>query len=215
MIRTSLGLIFVFALIAAACVAFGAYFSYVTLQNAHRKAIEARFVITAERIAGSAQIASSLGIALPAQATLAELLRREARLDQTILSIDVTGDRHHVLYSSDPARVGHDEGARPSNAVSRKIENDLAATIGNVVVRYNPAALAAGAAALSHDLVRIALPALVGAAIATVAIGLLLASGLRRAAQRATDPALWPSAARTAVAEAEAAHAAIRMEGPR
>ncbi|OYZ92450.1 MAG: hypothetical protein B7Y01_01745, partial [Xanthobacter sp. 17-67-6] len=78
MIRTTLGLIALFAMIAAACVAFGAYFSYVTLQNAHRNAVEARFSITAERIAATAQFAASLGIALPAQTTLSELVAREA-----------------------------------------------------------------------------------------------------------------------------------------
>lgn len=212
MIRTSLGLIVVFALIAAACVAFGAYFSFVTLQNAHRKAVEARFAITAERIAGSAQTAASLGIALPAQTTLAELLRREARLDRTILSIDVTDDRHRVLYSSDPDRIGGGDGARPANGITRRIENDLAATIGNVVVRYDPAALAAGAAALSGELGVIALPTLAGAALATIAIGLLLAGGLGRAAKRAANPANWPRAARSALAEAEAAHSTVRAE---
>ncbi|MEP9375482.1 hypothetical protein ABLE91_02115 [Aquabacter sp. CN5-332] len=212
MIRTSLGLIVVFALIAAACVAFGAYFSFVTLQNAHRKAVEARFAITAERIAGSAQTAASLGIALPAQTTLAELLRREARLDHTILSIDVTDDRQRVLYSSDPDRIGGGEGARTANGISRRIENDLAATIGNVVVRYDPAALAAGAAALSGELGVIALPTLAGAALATIAIGLLLAGGLGRAAKRAANPAFWPRAARSALAEAEAAHSTFRAE---
>ncbi|TCT07991.1 hypothetical protein [Aquabacter spiritensis] len=211
MIRTSLGLIVVFALIAAACVAFGAYFSYVTLQNAHRKAIEARFGVTAERIAGSVQSAAALGISLPAQTTLAALLRREARLDPTILSIDVTDDDAKILFSSDPARIGVAAGLRPTHAVSRRVENDLAATIGAVTVRYDSAALAAGAAALAHELRIIALPALIAAALATIAIGLLLAAGLRRAAHRAGDPASWPRAARAALAEAEAAHGAANL----
>ena len=42
MTRTTLWLIALFALIAAACVAFGAYFSYVTLLNAHRWTVVAK-----------------------------------------------------------------------------------------------------------------------------------------------------------------------------
>lgn len=208
MIRISLGLILVFALIAAACVAFGAYFSYVTLQTAHRKAIEARFNVTAARIAVSAETAASLGITLPAQAPLADLARREARLDPTIVSIDITDERNRVLFSSDPDRIGRADGARAPGTVSRAVENDLAAVIGRIVVRYDPATLAQGEAALSRDLTAIAMPALIGAGLATIAIGLLLANGLGRAARRAADPALWPPAARSALAEAEAAHAA-------
>lgn len=211
MIRISLGLIIIFALIAAACVAFGAYFSFATLENAHKKAVEARFAITAERIAGIAQVASSLGISLPSQTTLTDLLHREARLDETILSIDVTNSHSRVLFSSDPERIGGQE-RQPASSVSRRIENDLAATEGMVVVRYDPAALAAGATALSEALGVIAMPTLAGAALATLAIGLLLASGLGRAAKRAADPAHWPPAARAALAEAEAAHSALKLE---
>lgn len=210
MIRTSLGLIVLFAIIAAACVAFGAYFSYVTLQTAHRKAVETRFGVTAERIAGSAQTAASLGIALPAQTTLSDLTHREARLDGTILSIDVIDSHDKILFSSDSARIADRETGRAANAVSRRIENDLAATIGRVVVRYNPQTLAAGEAALASELQAIAMPTLLGSALATVLIGLLLAAGLGRAARRAADPAQWPRAARSALAEADAAHAALR-----
>lgn len=213
MIRVSLGLILLFAAIAAACVAFGAYFSYVTLQNAHRKAIEARFSVTASRVAVSAETAASLGITLPAQQPLADLTRREARLDPAILAIDVTDERGRVLFSSDPARIGRTDATRGPGLVSRGVENDLAAVIGRIVVRYDPATLAEGEAALAVDLRAIAMPALVGAGLATIAIGLLLASGLGRAARRAADPAHWPPAARAARAEAEAIHAAI-IEGP-
>lgn len=209
MIRISLGLILLFAAIAAACVAFGAYFSYVTLQTAHRKAIEARFSVTASRIAGSAETAASLGIALPAQQPLADLVRREARLDAAILSIDVTDERGRILFSSDPDRIGTADTARMASTVSRGIENDLAAIIGRIVVRYDPVTLAEGEASLAVDLRAIAMPALVGAGLATIAIGLLLASGLGRAARRAADPARWPPAARAALQEAEALHAAI------
>ncbi|MEW6255160.1 MAG: hypothetical protein AB1592_04325 [Pseudomonadota bacterium] len=210
MIRTSLGLILLFAVIAAACVAFGAYFSLVTLQTAHRKAVETRFGVTAERIVGSAQAASGLGIALPAQTTLADLTGREARLDAAILSIDIVDPHGRVLFSSDPARISDRDGGRPANAVTRIIENDLAAAIGRVVVRYDPGVLAEGEAALESELQIMAMPTLVGSALATILIGLLLAAGLGRAARRAADPTQWPRAARSALAEAEAAHSAVR-----
>lgn len=207
MTRTTVGLITLFALIAAVCVAFGAYFSFITLQNAHRQAVEARFSITAERVAQTAQVADALGIALPMQETLTAILRREERLDEAIRSIDVVDRKGHVLFSSAPDRVGAAEMRRPPDSVSAGIENDLAAQIGQVVVRYDPEALAAGAQALSEDLWRIAVPTLLGAGLATMLIGLLLAFGLKRAVRRAAHPASWPPAALSARAAADAAHA--------
>lgn len=197
MTRTTLWLIALFALIAAACVAFGAYFSYVTLLNAHRSAIEARFAITADRLAGTAERASSLGIALPAQATLAGLLRREAEIEPAIAAIDVVDERGVVLFSSDPARAGRADPLT-RNGVARRITNDLGAVIGRVELRYDPATLAAGSAALAEDLSVIAIPTLAVACLATVLVGLLLAMGLRRSALRAAEPASWPPAARSA-----------------
>ncbi|QTL04510.1 hypothetical protein J5J86_03990 [Aquabacter sp. L1I39] len=209
MTRTTVGLITLFALIAAVCVAFGAYFSFITLQNAHRQAVEARFTITAERIAQTAQVADALGIALPMQETLTGVLRREERLDDAIRSIDVVDRRGHVLFSSAPDRVGVTEPRRIADSVAAGIENDLAAVIGQVVVRYDPHALATGAAALSEDLSRIAVPTLLGAGLATLVIGLLLAFGLKRAVRRAADPGSWPPAAVSARAAADAAHATL------
>jgi len=215
MIRTTIGLIGLFAIIAAACVAFGAYFSFITLQNAHRKTVESGFAITAERIATTAQFAASLGIALPAQTTLAGLLRRESDLEDAIRRLDVTDKDGTVLFSSDPARAGVREPAAPAHAVSRRIENDLAAVIGHVVVHYDPAAMAKGAAALSEDLRFIALPTLLGAALATIVIGLLLAADLKRAVRRAADPATWPAAARSALASVQTVHGQIPAAGAR
>lgn len=205
MTRTTLGLIAVFALIAAACVAFGAYFSYVTLLNAHRSIIEARFGIAAERVADVAEQAASLGIALSAQNALGGILAREARSEPAISSIDLADERGGVLFSSDPARAGMSETAA-GRSLSRPVRNDLGKSIGSVVVRYDPKILAAGATALGEDLWVIALPTLAGACIATLIIGLLLAAALRRAVQRAAEPALWPPAARAALSAAASAH---------
>lgn len=214
MIRTTMGLIALFAMIAAACVAFGAYFSYVTLQNAHRNAVEARFAITADRIATTAQFAASLGIALPAQSTLEDLVRREARLDPDVQSIDILDDHDTVLFSSAQGRAGSPAGPLP-HAVGARIENDLAAKIGRVVVRYEAAAIEAGDKALAEDLGMIALPTLIGAALATIAIGILLAADLQRAARRAAEPNKWPPAARSALASVKATHASVRTEPAR
>ncbi|MFG1282817.1 hypothetical protein [Xanthobacter autotrophicus] len=206
MARTTLGLIAVFALIAAACVAFGAYFSYVTLLNAHRSVIEARFGIAAERVADVAEQAASLGIALPAQSTLTSLLDRESRVEPAIRSMDLADERGIVLFSSDPQRVGIAEAQDGGRGLTRPVRNDLNEVIGRVVVRYDPQILAAGAAALGDDLKVIALPALIGAGVATIVIGLLLAALLRRAVRRAADPRAWPPAARAALAAAESVH---------
>lgn len=206
MARITLGLIAVFALIAAACVAFGAYFSYVTLLNAHRGVIEARFGIAAERVAEVAEQAASLGIALPAQVTLPALLEREAGVEPGIRSMDLADERGVILFSSEPARVGAAEETNGGRGLTRPVRNDLNEVIGRVVVRYDPHVLAAGAAALGDDLRAIAWPALAGAAAATIVIGLLLAATLHRAVRRAAEPGLWPPAARAALASVEAVH---------
>lgn len=207
MTRTALWLIGVFALIAAACVAFGAYFSSVTLVNAYRSAVEARFAVTAARVAAVVERASSLGISLPAQTTLPALLEREAGIEPALLSIDLVDERGAVVFSTVPTRVGTVAEKAPPHTVQKAALNDFDVPIGRVVMRYDPQVLATGEAALQQDLWRIAWPALVGACGATIAIGLLLAVALRRAAQRAADPARWPAAARSALAEAEAVHA--------
>lgn len=212
MTRTTAVLIGLFAMIAAACVAFGAYFSYATLLNANRAAVEARFAITAARVAGTAELASSLGIGLQAQQTLADLLQREARIDPVVTTIDVTDEHDQVLFSSNPRRIGDIDPGRAPATVARPIENDIGKRIGKVVVHYNPVVLAQGGEALAEDLRVIAVPTLAAAALATIAVGLLLAAGLKRAVHRASDPASWPAAARAALARAEAAHAAA--DGP-
>jgi len=207
MTRTALWLIGVFALIAAACVAFGAYFSSVTLVNAYRSAVESRFAVTAERLAGVVERAASLGIALPAQDTLPGLLAREARIEPALLSIDLLDERGTVVFSSDAARMGGASEKAPLHAVRRPVLNDFNLPIGQVVMRYDPRVLALGEAHLRADLWQLAWPALIGACCATVAVGLLLAVALRRAALRAADPARWPPAARAALDEANAIHA--------
>ncbi|MFG1480229.1 hypothetical protein V5F53_16475 [Xanthobacter sp. V4C-4] len=207
MTRTALWLIGVFALIAAACVAFGAYFSTVTLVNAHRSAVESRFAMTAERLAGVVERAAALGIAPPAQATLAALLASEARIEPALRSIDLVDEHGVVLFSSDPARVGTAAEPASPHAVRRTALNDFDEPIARVVMRYDPQVLDAGGAALRADLWRVAWPSLIGAAAATLAVGLLLAVALRRAARRAADPSRWPSAARAALADVDLAHA--------
>lgn len=208
MTRTTLGLIALFALIAAACVAFGAYFSYVTLLNAHGEAIRARFALAAGQVAATAELASSLGIALPAQTTLSAYLAREGSGGRDILSIDVADERGVILFSSDPARAGMAPGAAGGGAGSAeaRILNDLGEAVGRVRVRYDASVLVAGARALRADLLPVAVPAAGGAFLATIAIGLLLAAGLRRAARRAARPETWPPAARGALEAVEAAH---------
>lgn len=212
MTRTALWLIGVFALIAAACVAFGAYFSSVTLVNAYRSAVEARFAVTASRLAAVVERASSLGIALPAQATLPALLEREARIEPALQSIDLVDERGVVVFSSVASRVGAASEKKPPHSVRRVVLNDFDAPIGQVLLRYDPQVLAEGEGALQRDLWRIAWPALAGACLATIAIGLLLAVALRRAALKAADPARWPPAARAALAEAQSAHARVEQE---
>ncbi|MGU3494995.1 hypothetical protein ACLBXM_13210 [Xanthobacteraceae bacterium A53D] len=208
MTRTTFVLIGLFAMIAAACVAFGAYFAYATLLTANRSAVEQRFAITAQRIGMTAELANGLGIALPAQTTLADLIRREQRIDPAIRIIDVTDERGQVLFSTDPARAGRIEAARPPDSVSRVMENDLEARIGRVIVHYDPVVLARGAEALAEDLRVIAVPTLAAAALATIMVGLLLAALLRRSVRRASDPVSWPQPALAALASVDAAHAA-------
>ena len=207
--RTVTGLLVLFACVAGGCIAFGAYFAYSALVNAHRDALESRYVISAQRVAGTAELAAALGIALPSQATLAPLVAREAELDPTIAALDITDENGTVLFSNIADRLG----SKPSNsdriAVSRPIRNDLGRQIGSATVHYDAQVMLDAQQAMAADMRKIAIPAALAACLATLLIGVLLVRRLQRAAQRAADPAHWPAAAHHALDDVQATHARV------
>lgn len=198
----------VFALITAACVTFGAYFSYVTLLGADRATLEERFAVTALRVSSTAELASSLGISLNDQSTLADLVQREAVLDRAVRSIDVSDERGRVIFSSDPAREGTTLPDRSPATVRRFIENDIGTRIGRVSVTYDPAVLQRDAERLATDIRTYAVPAVILAALITLLAGALVLRGVQRALRHGGNAAAWPSAAQDALARVDTAHAA-------
>lgn len=214
MTRIATVLTVLFALITAACVAFGAYFSYVTLLSANRAAVEERFTVTAARVATTAELANSLGIAVASQHTLEELVAREAGLDAAVRSIDVADEHGQIVFSSDAARQGTTLPPRAAAMVSRRIENDIGATIGRVAVSYDPAVLQRDAAQLAADIRVFAVPAVLLAALATGLAGLLIAGNVGRALRNAGNPARWPASAQAALGRLDRAHAAALVGAP-
>ncbi|WP_420226819.1 hypothetical protein [Pigmentiphaga litoralis] len=208
MTRTVSGLLALFALVAGACIALGAYFTYGALVAAHRDALESRYVLAAQRVAGTAELAASFGIALPAQTTLTPLIEREARLDASIVALDVLDASRTVLFSTRPDRVGH--AATPlGEDVVRPIRNDLGRDIGRAVVHYDDAAALQARASLARQIRTVAIPAALVASLGTLLIGWVLARRLHGRAVRAADPVSWPAQAHDALDDVAAVHARL------
>ncbi|MFK8252751.1 hypothetical protein [Ancylobacter terrae] len=204
MIRTALTLIVLFAVLVAACVAFGGYFAYGTLVGAYRDVLQSRFAISTERIAAAAERAGALGIALRSQTTLPALLAQEAGLDPLVRRIEVHDEARQRLFSSDAGG-----GAAGGIALARPIRTDTGRVAGEVVLVYDPVGVEVGAAALWDRVRFYTLLAVVFAVVATLAAGLALALTLRRAVARASDAATWPEPARRALVDADAVHADV------
>lgn len=208
MTRTVSGLLALFALVAGACIALGAYFTYGALVAAHRDALESRYVLAAQRVASTAELAASFGITLPAQTTLTPLIEREARLDASILTLDVLDASRTVLFSTRPDRVGR--AATPlGEDVVRPIRNDLGRDIGRAVVQYDDAAALQARASLARQIRTVAIPAALVASLGTLLIGWLLARRLQGRALRAADPASWPAQAHDARDDIAVTHARL------
>ena len=208
MTRTVSGLLALFALVAGACIALGAYFTYGALVAAHRDALESRYVLAAQRVAGTAELAASFGITLPAQTTLTPLIEREARLDASIVTLDVLDASRTVLFSTRPDRVG--QAATPvGEDVVRPIRNDLGREIGRAVVQYDDAAALQARASLARQIRTVAIPAALAASIGTLLMGWVLARRLQNRAVRAANPASWPVQAHDAMDDIAATHARL------
>ena len=94
-------------------------------------------------------------------------------------------------------------------AVSRPIHTDTGRIAGTVVLIYDPAGVATGAAALWNRIRFYTLLAMGFAVLATLMAGALLANSLQKAVRRASNPATWPGPARRALTDADAVHAAV------
>lgn len=131
-------LVLVFAAVVGAFTALGAYFAYDTLLKAERSALQSRFELAAQRVVATAQRAASYGIALPAQTTVGDLLRREVSLDNALQRIDIADPSGRLIFSS--REIGP-QGAPPSRegvrSVKRPILDDLAQPIAEVQVWFD------------------------------------------------------------------------------
>lgn len=191
--------------------AFGAYFAYASLLNAQRDALQSRFAISAQRVQSAAELASSFGITLSGQATLAPLLLREASLDPAVRAFDVSDSAGAVLFSSVNGRGGTAAAPADTHTVSRPIRNDLGVVIGATTIYYDAALERMGAQRLADAMRAAALPAVVLACVAALLAGFALLHRLQGAARAAGDPATWPLAARQARADLQVA--LLRAEG--
>lgn len=212
MIRLAVRILPVFAMIIGFAVALAAYMNFSGVRTAYLDLVHARMEMIAGAVATDIAAASSIGIALPEQSTLPDLLARQAAADPLLRSIDVTGGDGTILFSSDAARVGAAlSGDGPVLLHSVQITNDLGGLVGTIIVRLDRAGIDAALERLRLDIFASALPAGLGAIGAGCLMALLLLSGLYRRARRFSElrPSLDPiSRAATEVARLEAGSAA-------
>ncbi len=188
MIRLAVRILPVFAIIIGFAMALAAYMNFSGVRTAYLELVQARMEMIAGAVATDVAAASSLGIALPEQSTLPDLLARQATTDPLLRSIDVTGGDGAILFSSDPERVGAAvAGEDPVLRHSVQITNDLGSLVGTIVVRLDRAGIDAALDRLRLDIFASALPAGLGAVGAGCLMALLLLNGLYRRARRFSD----------------------------
>lgn len=181
-------LVTVLAAVAGGFAALGGYFAYETLLKAERRALESRFELTAQRVVSTAQRAASYGIALPAQTTLPELLRREAALDPAVQRIDVVDLSGRLLFSSQPLDAGSAAPSREGvRAVQRPVLDDLGQPTAQVQLWFDRQLFDSPAQRLGQALGGPVWQAAALAAALTLALGLGMGGRLRRAARRLDD----------------------------
>lgn len=188
MFRLAVRILPVFAIIIGFAVTLAAYMNFSGVRTAYLELVRARMEMIAGAVATDVAAASSIGIALPEQSTLSELLSRQALADPLLRSIDVTGGDGTVLFSSDPERVGAVlSGETPVLLHSQQITNDLGGLVGTIAVRLDRAGIDAALDRLRLDIFASALPAGLGAVGAGCLMALLLLSGLHRRARRFSE----------------------------
>ncbi|WAP67629.1 class I SAM-dependent methyltransferase [Jiella pelagia] len=190
MIRLAIRTLPVFAVIIGFAMILAAFLNFSGVRTAYLDLIRSRMAMTAGAIATDIAKASSLGIRLPEQTTLPDLLARQSSAEPLLLSIDVEGSEGDILFSSDPARTGTlDDIAGDTGAFRHRqdVANDFGAPVGAVVVRLDRAAIDATIDKLRVDILTAAVPAGLGAVVAGCLIALLLLTRLHRIARRASD----------------------------
>jgi predicted MFS family arabinose efflux permease len=162
---------FLFSLLIATCLAAGTWMTEGSLLKAYRGILESRFAIALDRAAEGATHAASLGVGLDSQEdTLGAALRRERALDPAILGMAVQDARGRRLYGE-----GAVPDPVPSGTLRQTLLDDLGLPFGQILLRYDPRALAAPSAEIRRDMRRHAVPVVAGAAL----LGLLAALALR------------------------------------
>ncbi|MFN3547874.1 MAG: hypothetical protein ACK4U0_10335 [Mesorhizobium sp.] len=188
MMRLAVRFLPVFAVIIGFAVALAAYMNFSGVRTAYLDLVRARMEMIATAVATDVAAANSIGIALPEQSTLPELLSRQAAADPLLRSIDVTGVDGTIIFSSDPGRVGaaHSDDV-PVLRHFAQVTNDLGAVVGTIDVRLDRAGIDAALDRLRLDVFASALPAGLGAVGVGCLMALLLLSGLYRRARRFSE----------------------------
>src|SRR5690349_5953621 len=102
MLRLAVRTLPVFAIIIGFAVALAAYLNFSGVRTAYLDLTRARMDMIANAVGMDIVAANSLGISLPEQATLPELLSRQSGTDPSVRSIDVADSEGRILFSSDP-----------------------------------------------------------------------------------------------------------------
>lgn len=188
MLRLAVRTLPVFAIIIGFAVALAAYLNFSGVRTAYLDLTRARMDMIANAVGMDIVAANSLGISLPEQATLPELLSRQSGTDPSVRSIDVADSEGRILFSSDPQRVGG-HYAEESDIMRQKLDvtNDFGVVIGAVDVRLGRAEIEAAIEKLRVDLFAGAVPAGLGAVLVGCLGALFMLSRLYRRARRLSD----------------------------
>lgn len=188
MVRLAVRTLPVFAIIIGFAVALAAYLNFSGVRTAYLDLTRARMEMIANAVGLDIVAANALGITLPEQVTLPELLARQSATDPSVRSIDVAGSDGYILFSSDPQRIGVASAEEPD--VMRQtldVTNDFGMVIGVVDVRLERTGIEAAVERLRVDLFAGAVPVGLGAAFAGCLGALFLLSQLHRRARRVSD----------------------------
>lgn len=158
--------------LVAAALCLGAYLNYASVRTNYLELVGDRLEAAARRIASDAHTALSLGLPLAGQTTLARSLEREKAFDPALARIDVVNAAGTVMFSSDPAAVGGQDGETDLAGVTRDVPivSMFGTLEGDVVAVADTGQVAAELDRLAGRIVR--------TTVLTVVLGGLAVAGL-------------------------------------
>lgn len=164
-------------------VGMAALLNYFKYRSTADRIVNGRLIVIGKSIENSIQASVALGIAFEDLGTLTALMERERAADGLIAEINVFDAEGKPLYTTDPARAGHNVPASwlvaarhageadwaveagADSAVGMSIKNSFGLTLGYLALRYSRGMIDAAAHTVAQRLALSALAAFAGAAL--------------------------------------------------